>query len=164
MPAGSPPSSTISRARLGLPRSGTTTPKASASTRRTSTVWRSIRPCTACFASSKGPRLANALPARTKGVRAPATIATRSTFTFSGIRTLQLRNPPCRALLFEQFQPGLVLFLAPLVDADGVSVGVAHHDVTARHPRRALDLGRLLTRREELLAQRRQLGRVEHED
>src|SRR5262245_37480739 len=78
MPAGSPASSTISRARLGLPRSGTTTPKAIASTRRASTAWRSRRPSTACFASARGPRLANALPERTNGVRVPAMIATRS--------------------------------------------------------------------------------------
>src|SRR5215471_8710587 len=78
MLAGRPPSSTISRARLGLPRSGTTAPKAIASMRRASTAWRSSSPFTACFASSRGPRAANALPARTNGVRAPATIATRS--------------------------------------------------------------------------------------
>ena len=77
MPAGSPVSSTISRARLGLPGSGTTTPKAIASISVASTRCRSSNPPTACFASASGPRDANALPARTKGVRAPATIATR---------------------------------------------------------------------------------------
>jgi hypothetical protein len=40
------------------------------------TSWRSRSPHTACFASADGPRDANAFPDFTKGVRAPATMAT----------------------------------------------------------------------------------------
>jgi hypothetical protein len=73
---GKPASKTISRARLGLPRSGTTAPKAMASIPSGLTLWRSSSPRTAWFASAAGPTEANVLPALTKGVRAPATMAT----------------------------------------------------------------------------------------
>src|SRR3989442_6915209 len=76
MAAGRPASNTISRARLGLPRSGTTVPNAIAWMQRGSTLWRSTRPRTACVARASGPSLENAWPALTKGVRAPATMAT----------------------------------------------------------------------------------------
>src|SRR5262245_55670842 len=46
-----------------------------------STWWRSSRPLTACFARARGPREANAFPALTNGVRAPATIATLCSLT-----------------------------------------------------------------------------------
>src|SRR5882724_8913402 len=54
----------------------TTAPKAMASIRSGVTLWRSRRPRTACFASAKGLRDANAFPDFTNGVRAPATMAT----------------------------------------------------------------------------------------
>src|SRR5262245_4579115 len=46
-----------------------------------STRCRSSRPPTACFARARGPRDANAFPAFTNGVRAPATIATLCSLT-----------------------------------------------------------------------------------
>src|SRR5262245_59251384 len=73
---GKPSSKTISRARLGLPRSGTTAPKAMASIPSGWKLWRSRSPRTAWFPSAAGLRDANAFPDFTKGVRAPATMAT----------------------------------------------------------------------------------------
>jgi len=109
MPAGSPDSSTISRARFGFPRSGTTTPNANASTRPASTWWRSINPRTAGFASASGPSPAYALPARTNGVRAPATIATRSitALPVDGATTYRCRRGRAR-FPAEEIEPGCV--------------------------------------------------------
>src|SRR5258706_2587692 len=67
--------------RLGLPFSGTTTPKAIASIPAASTRCRPSSPPTACFARARGPRGAKAFPAFTNGVRAPATIATLGSLT-----------------------------------------------------------------------------------
>src|SRR5262245_10744575 len=96
MPAGRLDSSTISRARLGFPRSGTTTPNAIASIREASTLCRSMSPSTACFASASGPSAANDLPAFTNGVRVPATIA-----------TLSITSSPAPPVVVSRTGPGL---------------------------------------------------------
>lgn len=79
------------------------------------------------------------------------------------IKPTTLRDDSGGALLRQLLEPGRVLAVTPLVDADGIAVGIAHQDVAARHPRRPLDLGRRLARRHELLAEHWKVRRVEHE-